>query len=136
MAEIKDKITKQRDDLTQALARLKEAVALPPTRIHKDATIQRFEITFELAWKLLQTAAAINGINEYGPKNSIRSAAQLNLIDDPGAWIEALNKRNLTIHVYREDIADAVYEEAKVFVPLVEKLLTKVREQKLLSNRD
>lgn len=132
MAEIKDKITKQVNDLTQAVARLKEAVSLPPTWIHKDATVQRFEFTFELAWKLLQTAAAINGINEYGPKNSIRSAAQLNLIDDPSAWIEALNKKNLTTHVYREAIADEVYEEAKIFILLAEKLLAKIKEQKLL----
>ena len=36
-------------DLTKANERLKEAIGLEPTRIHKDATIQRFEFTFELA---------------------------------------------------------------------------------------
>lgn len=129
MAEIKDKIAKQTRDLTQALARLKEAATLPPTRIYKDATIQRFEFCFELSWKLLQNVNASNGLTDYGPKNSIRSAAQLGLIDDPDAWIDALNKRNLTVHTYLEKIADEVYIKAKEFIPLLEKLLSKLKKQ-------
>ncbi len=128
---LKDKIKKQSADLSQALSRLKEAVALPPTRIHKDATIQRFEFCFELSWKLLQNINTSNGLTEYGPKNSIRSAAQLGLIDDPDGWIDALNKRNLTVHTYLESVADEVYAKAKEFVTLADKLLTKIAEQNL-----
>ncbi|MGB9706468.1 MAG: nucleotidyltransferase substrate binding protein [Microgenomates group bacterium] len=47
------KLESQYQDLQKAYLRLKEAVALPPTIINRDATIQRFEFTFELCWKLM-----------------------------------------------------------------------------------
>ncbi len=37
-------------DLKKANQKLKEATRLKPTEIHKDATLKRFEFTFELAW--------------------------------------------------------------------------------------
>lgn len=41
-------------NLDHAVARLSEALTLDPIQIHKDATVKRFEFTFELAWKLMQ----------------------------------------------------------------------------------
>ena len=38
----------------QALRRLEEALAKPEDPIVRDACIQRFEFTFEMAWKALQ----------------------------------------------------------------------------------
>lgn len=43
----------------QALATLESALAEPFTIIVRDAIIQRFECTFELAWKLLRKVAKI-----------------------------------------------------------------------------
>ncbi len=40
-------------DLKKAQKRLREAVSLEPTRIHKDATIQRFEFSFDLLQKTI-----------------------------------------------------------------------------------
>ena len=51
------------EDLTAATGRLSEALALEPTRIHKDASIQRFEFTFELAWKAMQTYLRDEGVD-------------------------------------------------------------------------
>jgi len=38
----------------RALSRLEEALAKPEDPIVRDASIQRFEFTFEMAWKALQ----------------------------------------------------------------------------------
>ena len=123
------KLQAQNDDLQKALNRLKEAVALPSkVTINQDATIQRFEFTFELSWKAMQTIVNENKLYVYGPKNIIREAAKLNIIDDPQKWFEFLDNRNLTVHTYKEDVAKKVYQSAKKFIPYVEKLLIKTKE--------
>ena len=123
------KLESQFLDLQKAIKRLKEAAKLPSgVLIHQDATIQRFEFTFELCWKIMQTIVKENIPNIYGPKNVIREAAKLNLIDDPQAWFDFLNKRNLTVHTYKEMIAKEVYHAAKDFIPYVEKLITNVNK--------
>ncbi|KKU80770.1 hypothetical protein A2875_04840 [Candidatus Gottesmanbacteria bacterium RIFCSPHIGHO2_01_FULL_46_14] len=125
---LKEKTTKQYQDLQKAIARLKETLALPPTRVHKDATIKRFELCFELAWKLLQSVCRLEGSESVGIRTIIRSAAQLEVIDDPSAWMSLLDARNETVHMYNESVADKVYEQTKNLVPLVEALLRKTEE--------
>ena len=125
-------MTKQKSllmDLNQALQRLKEAVALKPTRIHKDATIQRFEFTFELAWKLMKSVMEDKGVRAGGPKDWIRRAAQMELVADPQTWFRFLEARNLMTHVYKEKLADEVYKKAKKFPVVVEELIKKVGEE-------
>lgn len=118
-------------DLENASGRLKEATRLPVTPISQDATIQRFEFSFELSWKLMQSILAENGIEAYGPKNSIREAAGLGLIDNPERWFEFLKARNLTTHTYKKELAKQVYGEAKVFVKTLEEFIKKAQELKI-----
>lgn len=123
------KLTSQLIDFNNALARLKEAALLPSERsIHKDATIQRFEFTFELAWKMMQTLVHESTKEVYGPKQVIREAAKLGLIDDPVQWFEFLTMRNLSVHTYKEDLAQEVYIRAKEFIQHAEKLGEKIKE--------
>lgn len=123
------KLESQYQDLTKALDRLKEASLLPSDNtINQDATIQRFEFTFELCWKIMQTIVSQNKQNIYGPKNVIRVTAQLGIIDDPQIWFDFLEKRNLTAHTYDEKTAQAVYQAAKKFVLYVEELLKNTQQ--------
>lgn len=80
----------------------------------------------------MQTIVNENIKNVYGPKNVIRTAAQMGLIKDLNTWFDFLKKRNLTVHTYEEKIAQEVYQSAKKFVPYVEELL-KNTQQYLLS---
>lgn len=121
-----DKITSLLEDLKSAQHKLSEALSLPPTEIHKDATIQRFEFTFELSWKLMNAILRENGIEAYGPKNTIREAANLKMIDDVEKWFEFLNARNLTTHVYKKEIAEQVYSSAKEFEKYIKDLIKKI----------
>jgi|SRR3989339_934363 len=123
------KLQAQYGDLQKAFGRLKEAIILPrDVTINQDATIQRFEFTFELAWKLMQSIVVENNVNIYGVKTVIREAAKLDLIDDPTKWFEFLENRNLSVHTYKEEIAQKVYKSAKEFIPFVEKLIIKAKE--------
>lgn len=123
------KLAQLLSDLTSANGRLTEALALPSSRIHKDATIQRFEFTVELSWKTMQEAIRFIGEDALSPRDAIRIAARTELIADPESWLTMLSARNLTAHVYRESVADDVYEEAKKLPELVNDLLTRVRKQ-------
>lgn len=71
-------------DLESALERLSEALAAPKTDLNRDASIQRFELTFELFWKSLKLEAEGAGIHAFSPKDAIRAAFRIGLVaDDP-----------------------------------------------------
>lgn len=126
---MKEKLKSQISQLTKALGRLKEALAFPQTAMNKDATIQRFEFTFELCWKLMQGIAQEKGLVEIlTPRDSIRTAAQLKLIDNVGLWFDFLKDRNLSSHLYDEVIAANVYEDLKKFLPEAEEFLIKIKK--------
>ncbi|OGY15918.1 MAG: hypothetical protein A2784_00050 [Candidatus Chisholmbacteria bacterium RIFCSPHIGHO2_01_FULL_48_12] len=116
-------------DLRRATQRLEEALEAEPTQLHQDATIQRFEFTFELAWKLMRVMILDKGIEVFGPKNVIRRAAQVELINDPETWIEFLKARNLTTHVYDQPVAEEIYNQAKKFPEVVRELIERAEKE-------
>lgn len=122
------KLVGQIQVLQKALDALSEAVALEPTRIHKDATIQRFEFSFELIWKMLQTYVRDQGIEVFAPRNVFREAHRLNVIDNLNVWFAYLQARNSTTHVYNEQMADEIYMQAKTFVSAANTVIEKVME--------
>jgi len=78
----------------------------------KAGIIQAFEFTFELFWKTLQKLAPEVGLRADSPRAALQAGRALGLITDAEApiWSRMLRDRNLTGHVYRADVADAVYE--------------------------
>lgn len=112
-----------RNDFEKALKRLEEALELSPTRIHKDASIQRFEFCFELVWKLFQITARYFGLECASPRNCIRIAHQLKLIGNPELWLEFLEARNWSSHIYNEKLANLVYKYAEKFAKESRKML-------------
>lgn len=119
-------------DTTQALSRLKEVLAEPKTDLVRDATIKRFEFSFELSWKLMAAVAQYKGIDVNNPRDAIRTAAKLELIDDPIPWLKLLETRNLTTHTYHEDVAEEAYKQAMGLPALIDELLSAVETQKIL----
>ena len=97
----------------QALRTLDEVLEMPYTVIVRDASIQRFEYTFEIAWKLFKKVAKIEGVEVNSPRQALRVAYQMRLITDIDIWFEMLEDRNMTSHTYDQYIADKVYESAK-----------------------
>jgi len=110
-------------NLKKANQRLKEAVSLKPTRINRDATIQRFEFTFELSWKTIQEYIRDQGLDCRSPKNCIREGARLELIRNVEKWFEFLEARNLIAHTYNEKLANKVYRKAQNFPKEIDNLL-------------
>lgn len=80
-----------------------------PPAIQRDAAIQRFEFTFELAWKALKDFYFEKGIDLNSPKDVFRHAFASGDIQDEKIWLEMLKDRNLTSHTYNEPLACEVF---------------------------
>lgn len=71
--------------------------------LEKEGLIQRFEYTFELAWKTLKDYLEAQEIEASFPREVIKTAFHYNLIVDGEAWMDMLEKRNLMAHTYDEE---------------------------------
>lgn len=104
-----DRLTERTTDFLSALARLKEALAQPESSFLRDATIQRFEFTYELAWKAIKLWLESKDITALNAKETLQGAVQQGLIQDGNSWSELHRMRNLTSHTYDEAQAIRVY---------------------------
>jgi nucleotidyltransferase substrate binding protein (TIGR01987 family) len=104
---------KQRfENFKKAFLLLEEALKIEnPSIVEKAGIIQFFEISFELAWKLMKDYLEFEGYNVKSPREAIKTAFSIELIDNGDMWLEALGNRNLTVHTYNESDADEVYEK-------------------------
>lgn len=103
----------KRDNYLRAVQRLGEALdeyAANPTDTVRDGVIQRFEFTFELAWKSLKEYMLDLGSTAplQFPKQVLREAYAAGLIDDDRLWVDMLEARNSTSHIYDDRQAAAV----------------------------
>lgn len=100
------------------------------TELERAGIIQFFEITFELAWKVLKDYMESEGYIVKSPREAIKQAFQMGLIVDGHHWIDALSKRNLTTNTYDEAFAEKfVREIIQMYVPLFKSLYDRLLEE-------
>jgi nucleotidyltransferase substrate binding protein (TIGR01987 family) len=107
----KSRLNHRYSNYSKAVSRLHELLQLKETNDYiYDAAIQRFEFTYELAWKLLKAYlehTGITGVNS--PRKAFKEAFASELIYDGDKWMDMLEDRNLTTHTYDEEQARAIY---------------------------
>ncbi|OFV69064.1 HI0074 family nucleotidyltransferase substrate-binding subunit [Acetobacterium wieringae] len=100
------------ENLKKAVDRLSEGILelqANQSSIVRDGVIQRFEFTTELAWKAAREYLMDQGfVDINSPKSVMKEAFSYGLITDDKIWIQLLNDRNLTSHIYKEEIADEI----------------------------
>ena len=97
----KDRFIERQKDVRESATRLAEVVALPASELVRDATIQRFEFTFEVVWKSLKLYLERQGYECGGPRPTIKKALAEKLInqaDEADLWFRMIEDRNLTSH--------------------------------------
>ncbi|MEK6715376.1 MAG: HI0074 family nucleotidyltransferase substrate-binding subunit [Candidatus Omnitrophota bacterium] len=98
----------------EAHKRLKEALNLKEeTDIKRDAVIKRFEFTYELLWKTYKKIARLQKLDYFNPKACFQFAFKSGLIEDEQLFLEIIDARNKTTHVYSEEEAKKIYEFIK-----------------------
>ncbi len=108
----------------KALDSLKRGYIEQPTELERDGLIQRFEYTLELCWKSSKKVLYLNGIEVDTPKNVIRELGNLGWISNPESWIDYIEKRNETSHMYNEEIANKIFKVIKNFMADADSLLS------------
>jgi nucleotidyltransferase substrate binding protein (TIGR01987 family) len=71
--------------------------------LEKEGLIQRFEYTFELAWKTLKDYLEAQEVEANFPREVIKASFHYGLIEKGEVWMDMLEKRNVLAHTYDEE---------------------------------
>ena len=106
-----EQIKLKHEDFSRAVSKLHAALEkdIAADELYLDGLIQRFEFCFELAWKLMKAFLDYEGIEVNSPRSAIRKAFQTESIADAEAWLDMLEKRNLSSRTYDEETANEIY---------------------------
>lgn len=111
------KLDNKFENFKNAVKRLNEAnTAYKSTKsneLYQDALIQRFEFTFELAWKCLREFMVLQGIvNLFNtPKAILKEGFSAGYLDNQDIWNKILEDRNLMAHTYDNSLAERIAED-------------------------
>ena len=121
-----------------ALEQLKDGVKAFNDRelnlLEKQGLIQAFEFTHELAWNVLKDYAEYQGnFNIKGSRDAIREGFRYSLINNGNLWMQMIETRNLTSHIYdkhtTEEIVDTIVHKYFPEFLELEKTMEKFRDQ-------
>ena len=105
----KERLLQRLSDFESALSALEEGLDIAKDDLHRDGVIQRFEFTYELAWKTMKLWLADKDVFVGNPKDALSAALENGLIADGNLWSDLHRCRNLTSHTYNETTAIEVY---------------------------
>mgnify|MGYP001217386276 CR=1 FL=1 len=103
------------EDYVRAVARLGEGLEEDLSNpLVYDGVIQRFEFTYELAWKCLKAYLEREGLQPgSSPRAVFKEAFAAGFLPDGDVWIDMIDDRNLTVHTYNESLARQIYQHVK-----------------------
>lgn len=119
------------NNLVKACTRLEEVCEIYDGKndIIRDSVIQRFEFTYELTHKTLQELMKYEGVtleNTF-PRTIYKKAYANGLITDEKLWIDLLEDRNKTSHMYSESLANEIADNIKTkYVNAIKSLVKQI----------
>jgi nucleotidyltransferase substrate binding protein (TIGR01987 family) len=127
----KRKVEDSLANLGKAMDRLREALEVPRTSpLVLEGTIQRFEFVIEIFWKALKRALEYEGIVVKTPRESLKQAFAAGWLHDETAWLDMLDSRNTTSHLYlHEDLVEEAYNDIRKNFPELEKTYQFLRDR-------
>ncbi|MFP4192919.1 MAG: nucleotidyltransferase substrate binding protein, partial [Candidatus Hydrogenedentota bacterium] len=93
--------------------------------LEKEGVIQRFEYTFELAWKTLNDYLTHAGLtpDTVTPRGVIKEAFAAGILPEGQQWIDMIEHRNLMMHTYNHEILlEAIDAIQRRYLPQLEQL--------------
>ncbi len=83
---------------------VKVVKSAPDDDLLQSGLVQTYEYTFEQAWKTLKDYLTLEGFEVRSPRETIRQGFQSGYIMNGEDWLQALADRNLTTHIYDDEI--------------------------------
>lgn len=127
------KFTRKLNDLEAALANFRDALTLEPTLFPdlvadniKSGQIQKFEFTVELLWKTVQVFLyEVDGVDVVTPKSVAKEFVEAGYCDYEAyeLFIRAVNDRNQLSHIYRQEMAESIWQRLPEYVRMVEQII-------------
>jgi len=128
------------DNYKRAFILLREAIETMEerelTQLEKEGIIQRFEYTWELAWKVIKDYLNHEGLvlDKITPASVIKAAFEAKVINNGDVWMKALDARNKMSHVYNlkkfeEVIADIQSDYLNILDDLYMSMMENILEE-------
>ena len=94
----------------------------------KDSVIQRFEITYDSIFKYLQTLFYKRGIDVGSPRDAFQQCLSQKITNEQETDIlfDMVTDRNLTSHLYNQEMADKVYNRVDKYNKIIQVILKRV----------
>lgn len=114
------------ENYKRAFILLREAIEQETlSQLEQEGTIQRFEYTMELAWKVMKDYLENQNVvfGQVTPRAVIRKAFEAGLIQDGETWQNALDARNKMSHTYNfETFGQVVDDIRKHYLAVLDQL--------------
>ncbi len=115
--------------LADAFRQLKAGAEQAKGELEKDGVIQRFEFTFELFWKALKISLERQGVIARTPRDCFKEAFRIDLLEDEGTFLDMLEDRNLTSHIYSKETSEKILKRIKdKYINAIGQTINKLKE--------
>ncbi|MBU0502009.1 MAG: HI0074 family nucleotidyltransferase substrate-binding subunit [bacterium] len=113
--------------LDQAFKKLKAGASQAADELAEDGVIQRFEFTCQLLWKTIKVFLKNSGVIAMTPREVLQEAFRLEWFTDEKVFLNMLEDRNKTSHIYDQKTSREVFERIKNdYIPAIERVLLKL----------
>ncbi len=115
--------------LADAFKQLKTGAEKAKSELEKDGVIQRFEFTFELFWKALKIFLQRQGVIAKTPRDCFKEAFRIDLLEDESTFLDMLEDRNLTAHIYNKETSEKILKRIKdKYINAIGQTINKLKE--------
>lgn len=93
-----------------------------------DVAAKRFEFTYEMAWKALKRVLDYLGIDARAPRPVFKEAYAQGLLAEETVWLDMIEMRNLSSHIYDEHEISRILAELDRFLAAFDALLKRLQQ--------
>ena len=129
-----EKLKLRSETAIKALKTLEEIVDEPYSTIVRDASIKRFEYSFDIFWKLIKDYLRVQeGIECASPKSCFREAFKVGILseEETAKVLEMADDRNLSTHTYDEEAIEEIYQQVRDYWKLMDDICERIIESSI-----
>ena len=83
--------------------------------VYLDLIVKRFEFTYEMSWKALKRYLEFLGFEPKNPLMTFKEAYAQQLIENEDIWLDMIEQRNLTSHIYDESEIEEILNKRELY---------------------